>query len=108
MATCLDNTATVSLLPEFLLLPADLLSLGFQLPLSLLFLPGCPPELFKTVAGGAHQRGRRRLGPLSQTGPGAHVLQFGILEEEMRILVVEKINFSPSFRDLDKRWLFFY
>lgn len=59
---------------KFFLLSLGLFSLCFQLSLSLLFLSRSPSELFKAVAGRAHGRGRRGLGPLSQTGPGTHIL----------------------------------
>lgn len=81
------RTATVRLLPEFLLLPADLLGLCFQLPLSLLLFPGRPAELLKAVAGGAHQGGRRGLRPLRQAGPRTHVLQFGVLQEDIGLWI---------------------
>lgn len=70
----------------------------FQLSLSLLLLPGRPSELLKAVAGGAHRRGRRGLRPLSQTGPGTHVLQLGILEEEdiFKKKRVEEEQISPG------------
>lgn len=69
-------------LPQLLLLLPSQLVLGFQLPLSLLFLSGGTSELLKAVAGGAHGGGRRGLGPLGQAGPGAHVLQLHVLEGE--------------------------
>lgn len=74
LLSLLQTSPSSSNLPKLLLLPPRLLCLGFQLSLSLLLLPGGPPELFKAVAGGAHGGGRRRLGLLSEAGPRTHVL----------------------------------